>query len=104
MSRERQKLLEDKDKRKRQRLQLLLWQLEVWMNAEDTQGMILTHVTVRTGSDRGGEVLVIAKALFEGRPYVGFHSAAAPEDALLGALERIRNNDLKWREDKPLNG
>lgn len=88
-------------RRKRQRLQLLLMLLDEWMMDIDTQGMQITNIRVRSPLEGHGEFLVIVKARFEGRPYVGFHSAASVEDGLIGALERIRNNDLKWREDQP---
>ena len=91
-------------RRRGQRLQLLLMLLETWMNGEDLQGMAIERITVRSGADRGGEVLVIVKARMEGQPWVGFHSAQSPEEAIRGALERIRNNDLKWREDTPYEG
>lgn len=91
----------DRDRRNRERLQLLLWILEDWMLQEDTQGMTITEVRTRVGTGSGGLFLTIVKATFEGRPYVGFHSADTPEDAIRGALERIRNTDMKWREDKP---
>lgn len=93
-----------KDRRAAQRLQLLLWMLEDWMMSEDAQGMLISSITVRNGRDRGGELLVIVKALFEGKQYVGFHSAMTPEEAIRGALDRIRANSLKWREDTPYEG
>lgn len=87
--------------RLRNRLQLLLWMLEDWMIQEDSQGMVIDTITVRHGRDRGMEPLVVVKARFEGRAYVGFHSASDPEAAIVGALERIKNQQLKWREDTP---
>lgn len=87
--------------RKRQRLQLLLMQLDEWMVTVDTQGMRITNIRVRSPIEGSGDFLVVVKARIEGRPYVGFHSATTAEDGLIGALERVRNNDLKFREDKP---
>lgn len=104
MSRTLEAQYEARAKRKRQRLQGLLYQLEEWMMAEDTQGMRITHMTVRSGFERGGEFLVTVKAQIEGRLYVAFHSANSPEDAITGALDRARDNALKWREDTPYEG
>lgn len=92
---------EARQRRNAQRLQLLLWQLDVWMQDEDPQGMWISHITLKSGRTRGGEHLVIVKAQFEGVPYVGFHSAEEAESALRGALDRLRNNTLKWKQDEP---
>lgn len=89
--------------RRRQRLQLLLMMLDEWMRGEDAQGMRVNEIRIRTGRDRGGEHLIVVKASFEGRQFVGFHSGNDVEEVLQGALERVKNNTMKWRDDVPFN-
>lgn len=101
MTRQVEQQYEARAKRARERTQLLLWMLDSWMREEDMQGMVIDQIVIRNGRDRGDEPLVIVKARFEGRKYVGFHSATDVEAAVQGALERVRNQDMKWREDRP---
>lgn len=101
VSRKQEVALRERAARKRQRLQLLLWALDDWMFKEDAMGMRIKAIRISTRGDSGGEKLVVVKASHEGRAYVGFHSAETAEDAIMGALERVRNADLKWREDRP---
>lgn len=101
VSRKEEAALRERAARKRQRLQLLLWALDDWMFKEDAMGMRILSIRVQTRGNSGGEKLVVVKAQHEGRAYVGFHSSETAEDAILGALDRVRNADLKWREDTP---
>lgn len=92
---------EEQQRRQRQRTQLLLMQLDEWMWREDANGMVINTITVRHGRDRGEELLVILKVQYEGKPYVGFHSAETAEKAIAGALDRVRANTMKFKEDEP---
>lgn len=93
-----------RENRKAQRLQLLTYVLDEFMEVADEDRVTVTSVTVRSGLERGGEVLVIVKGTYEGRQVVAFHSAEESGDAFRGALERLRTNALKWREDTPYDG
>jgi hypothetical protein len=59
----------------------------------------ITEVRVKKPKEPNGQVMVVVKARDEDTAYVAFHSADSGADALKGALERIQNKQLKWRED-----
>jgi hypothetical protein len=60
----------------------------------------ITEIRIRRRNPETGEVLVIVKARDEEMSYVGFHSEPETELALKGALERVRNGQMRWREDQ----
>jgi hypothetical protein len=82
---------------------LLVLMERVWHPLESARLMEgnITEIRVRGPKNGSPEIMVIVKAEVDGTLFVGFHSADTYGDALKGALERIQNGQLKWREDKP---
>lgn len=101
MASPQEKKVLERESRKRLRLQLLLYALDEWFEGSETTSMRMNQVVIRNGRDRGGEVLVILKASEDDRAYVAFHSGETAEGALRGALEKVRNESTKWREETP---
>jgi len=54
---------------------------------------------VRYGAE--GDVLVVVKAEGGEGNQVSFHSGDRLDDVVVGLANRLRNDSLKWREDKP---
>jgi hypothetical protein len=74
------------------------------MSAAADDDIRLVEVRVRPAGSGEGEYLVVVKADTPYGRQVGFHSADVPSEALRGAMERIRNKTMKWREDTPYAG
>jgi hypothetical protein len=72
------------------------------LETEMSDGLTITEIRIRAAREPGGEMLVTIKAqTSDGQRFVGFHGAFTLEEAMRGALERIDNATLKWREDRP---
>lgn len=57
-------------------------------------------IKVRLGETDNTETLVIVCGeLSDGTPVVGFSSALVPSEALVGAINRVVNGSMKWRDD-----
>ena len=104
MSGQHERAAQAKSNRAAQRLQLLLWGLDDWAMADGEENMRVFEIRVTGGPDRGGEWMVVAKGVDEGKRVVGFHSADTAEEAIRGCLNRIGNGQLKWKEDTPYKG
>lgn len=63
-------------------------------------GTVLASMRVRIPSEDEGEYLIVLKARQEGRAVVGFHAADTFAEAVMGALNRLRNKSIKWRDDE----
>jgi len=74
-----------------------------WINAEMERdmfdGMQITEVRIRP-AQTPGEVLIVVKAITEGRKLVGFHSGASVAEALIGCRNRLESNLMKWKDDE----
>jgi hypothetical protein len=82
------------------RLVWLLRRTEGWFMGSPAEGTQLKSITVRPAAGGRGGCLVIARAKIEGRSVVGFHSGDTADAALKGALERIENTSMEWKDDK----
>ena len=61
----------------------------------------VSGVKIKLGGADGMESLVIVTGRNgDGLPVVAFHSALGGLDALAGALNRLANGGLKWKEDE----
>ncbi len=61
-------------------------------------------VRVRLGIlDQLESLCVVIGTNADGLPVVGFNSALSPGEALMGALNRIENGQMKWKEDEYRN-
>ncbi len=61
----------------------------------------LTELRIKCDPDDDQGVLVILKGYVGAQWMIAFHRDATFSDAIRGAGNRLRNGDLKWREDKP---
>jgi hypothetical protein len=82
------------------RLVWLLAKLEEWMLMTNAEGNRVKSITVRPQKDGSGDMLVIVRAQVEGEHKVGFHSSGTAAEAVKGALERVLNSSIDWREDQ----
>lgn len=84
-----------------ERLAGALHQLD-WMCSSRYSGeMVPTSIKLRIGVTDEVETLCIVEAVGgDGTPVVGFNGAQSPSEALIGAINRIRNGQMKWRVDE----
>jgi len=47
-----------------------------------------------------GDYMVYVSAYVDGKKMVAFHGGATFSEAIVGAIDRLANRSLKWREDK----
>lgn len=66
----------------------------------DAYGLFLTGIKLRYPRQAYGETLVVLTAVLDNTPVVAFHRAENAFDALSGALSRLHNDELKWKEDE----
>jgi len=61
----------------------------------------IVALKMKIGTTDQMRTLVIVSALDEeGGPMVAFHDGMSPSEALVGAVNRILNHDIKWKEDQ----
>jgi hypothetical protein len=63
------------------------------------EGIVLTGFSVRLPSEDKPDVFVVIRAATDTAKLVGFHGAPTLIEAIPGALERLYNRSIKWRED-----
>lgn len=81
------------------------WRLDRLMAEEMDDGLRITEIRLRAPREVGEDILATVKAVtVEGKRFVGFHGALSSAEAIRGAVERINNATLKWREDRPYGG
>lgn len=66
--------------------------------------VVLTEVRVKFPTETQPEFLVVLKGHSDGGPVVAFHQGSSFFEVLPGALRRLQNKDLKWKEDRPWGG
>jgi hypothetical protein len=66
--------------------------------------ILVQFINIKLATYEGGELLVILKGVAGTTKVVAFHSADDLFEALAGALSRVENDTLKWREDTPWDG
>jgi len=65
----------------------------------------VTGLKLKLGNDTVVETLVILTGVWgDGTPVVAFHSAAPVSEAIAGAMRRLMNGTLKWKEDEYATG
>jgi hypothetical protein len=61
----------------------------------------VSGLKIRLGVTDQIETLVVVTAVGEdGTPLVGFNGSMVPSDALVGAINRVVNGQMKWRLDE----
>lgn len=86
------------------RLGYLVMAMDAWVGVPSGDGSRITELRLRAARAPGEDCLVIVKMLSDGRRWVAFHGAENPSDALRGALERLKNDQLQWKQDKYAQG
>jgi len=66
----------------------------------DEEGVGMVSFTVRMPTHDKPDVLVVLRGVTDAGSVVGFHGAATVWEALNGALERVYNRSMKWKEDQ----
>lgn len=59
----------------------------------------LTEIRVKLPETAGGQFMLVAKGLHEGRKVVAFHSAVDPVTGMADVLQKIDEQKLRWRND-----
>jgi hypothetical protein len=75
--------------------------LDEWLEMSGEMVDRLIEVRVKGPKTIGGDTLVIVKALVEGKRKIAFHSAASSSEAVKGALEKVYNDSLVFKDDVP---
>lgn len=70
-----------------------------WLDGERAQGVYIMSLKVRMPTEDHPECLVIVSAFKEGLRLVGFNTSDSPAEAIKGAIQRIENGTMVWRED-----
>ncbi len=79
---------------------ITLYQAEARLASADADGLTVKGVTIRVPKDHGEDYLVTFRARVDGTDCVAFHGAMSFAEAVTGALRRLYNRSLKWREDE----
>lgn len=67
--------------------------------------VLISTVKLRLGETDNTETLVVVCGeLSDGTPVVGFSTALVPSEALVGAINRVVNGNMNWRQDDYRNG
>lgn len=70
-----------------------------WVEGERALGVVVTGLKLRMPTEERPDCLVIVSALKGDRVLVGFHSADMPAEAIRGAIARVENGTMVWRND-----
>lgn len=84
-----------------ERLGASLLKTDRWLAGPRAQGVLVAGLRLRMPNEEHPECLVVCRGVKEGVFLIGFHSADTPSEALRGAVERIENGSMIWREELP---
>ena len=82
------------------RIGMNLLVLESRLSQFDEEGVAVVSFTVRLPTTEKPDVLIVLRGATDEGAVVGFHGAATVWEALNGALERVYNRSMKWKEDQ----
>lgn len=80
---------------------LRLWLLDEMMSVDEGDDMAIRELRIKKNASGAEDYLVVVKGDLEGQRYVVFHAGTKPSEAIVGALNRIRSGEAKWKVDKP---
>jgi len=63
--------------------------------------MVLTAIRIVLPGYRRMDYLVVVQGEQDGRRVVAFHNAGTLRDAIVGVLDRLDNESLKFKEERP---
>jgi hypothetical protein len=75
-------------------------QFEKWLRDKDADELDLVSFNIRAPKDDPGDYLVVIRCWVEGRQMVGFHGGETFVEVVLGAIRRLKNDNLRWKEDQ----
>jgi hypothetical protein len=75
-------------------------QFEKWLRDKDPDELDLVSFNVRSPKEDTGDYLVIVRCWVQGRQMVGFHGGETFVEVVLGAIRRLKNDNLRWKEDQ----
>jgi len=90
----------DRERREEKRWQHAGMVLGRAESSETAGGAAVHRVKVILPRVAHGETMVVISAIVDNVPVVGFHRAEGAREALAGALNRLHNGDIKWKEDE----
>ena len=64
------------------------------------KGVDVTAMRIKMPVEEGNDYFVIVQARVEGVASVGFHGSDTFAEAVVGALNRLYNGSISWREDE----
>lgn len=82
------------------RLGRRMWVMDKLMDSLVEPGLEITEIRVRPNRETH-DVLIVVKARSESQQWVGFHAAETASEALAGAIKKLVDNRMKFREDRP---
>jgi hypothetical protein len=84
--------------------QLAAWDMVDWTEVLDgvtLAGFDVYELKLKRFESQDAKLLLVMKAYdVDGRPVVAFHAGNNVLDVLAGAMRRLRNGSLKWKEDQ----
>lgn len=83
------------------RLGRVLWALDQLIARGMHDGTEIHELRLRAPTEEGGDWLLVCKGTVDTQRLVAFHGAGSLGEALRGGYERLRNGQMKWREDMP---
>lgn len=81
------------------RIGVALTRFEVVRENADERGVYLLGLSARLPNLPGEEVLIVLRGQTDVGAVVAFHSASTFAEAISGAITRLDNGSLKWKED-----
>lgn len=82
------------------RIGITLLNFERRIEQLDEEGVQLRRLSIRLPTEEKPDYLITIGAVGETSDIVAFHGGVSLAEALRGALERIYNRSLKWRDDE----
>lgn len=68
------------------------------------EDLTLYELRVKLPEDYEGEYMVVIKGVSDGKKLVSFHRSPDLSTAVIGAIDRYADDQLRWREDKYAGG
>lgn len=71
-----------------------------WLDGERALGVRILSLKLRLPTEARPECVVVVSGYKDGTYLVGFHSADMPAEAIRGAVARVENGTMVWRNDQ----
>lgn len=77
-----------------------LYRMEELLDKLFEEDQEVLRIAVQCPDGDRDDYMVYVTGLVDGKRCVAFHGGATFREALIGAIDRMSNRSLKWREDK----